>query len=532
MRARGRTSLFFGLVFLLSLFQTRWALGIVAFEPGSLFAYLWMAAFSFLALNISILAAQSLFGLFVRTPVFRKAAKPEIASLPVALFYCIRNESFGLRERIRYTLQGNLLPKLYLWILSDSDETREDEEREIVEALGGEFGKERVFYRRRVSPRERKQGNIKEWLTEHGSDYKYFIICDADSLLPAGWAEEALQIAEHPDHERIGIFQSSVYVTHEASFYSRMQAIGQFYAQQLYFRVNQAVFGRSISFGHNQLIRKEAFEKIELPEGILSHDNWDTALLEKEGYRTVFVPDLISFEEAPAHYLEERRRAKRWLKGSLQGWPLVFLPQISFSTRFLIFYQIYLYFVQPVLFFWIVSGLIAAGSLRDQLFTSGKDSLGLLGFSLGILFTHRWVVARSAGDLLRIVSETVFSTLVGLQNIFYGTLDFLILPLERLGWTPMAKNPSEQPPLGECLQSLSAGTVAGGVALWMGLETSWAWTAFTLPVIASLLLSIPSVYFSAKRWSPKGEANAVSGGKSEPNLALPVRELEAVGANL
>lgn len=499
MKFRIRSSLFFGLVFFLSLFQFQWALGIVSFEPGSLFPYLWMACFSFLSLNISILATQALLSLFYRPPSFPRVNRAEVLPLPTALLYCIKNESFGLRERIRYTLQGNLLPRLDLWVLSDSDETREAEEREIVESLGDEFGKERIFYRRRLSPRERKQGNIKEWLTEYGSSYPYLMICDADSLLPPGWAEEALQIAEHPDHAKIGIFQSSVYVTHEASFYSRMQVIGQFYAQQLYFRVNQAVFGRSISFGHNQLIRKKAFEKIELPEGILSHDTWEAALLEKEGYRTVFVPDLVSFEETPLHYLEERRRAKRWLKGSLQGWPLLFLPGTSFSTRFLIFYQIYLYGVRPVLLFWTVTGLFAAASLGDELFTGKGGALGLLAATLAILFFHKLPAVSVPQDIGRILKESLFSTLLGLQSVFYGTLDFLTLPLEKIGWVPMSKNPDERPSFRDCVKNLLPGTLAGMIFLYAGLKLSPVWTLYTLPLILSLILSIPLVYGTSRR---------------------------------
>ena len=502
MKIFSKATLFFGAVAGLTLIQARWLWGMITFEPGSLFPYVWIAIFCCLAMNISLLAVQSLFAAFGKEPFFSKAESKEIRSCPVALIYCVKNESFGLKERIRYTFGGNHLPAAHLWILSDSDANGKKEEEILIEELRQEFGRGYVFYRNRAVPYERKQGNIHDWLVKSGSAYDYFIVCDADSLLPQGWAEEVLRIAAHPENARIGVFQSAIYVTHEASVYARMQAIGQYYSQRLYFYANQAAFGRSIAFGHNCLIRRTAFETIKLPAKILSHDNWETALLEQQGYLTVFLPGIISYEEATPHYLEERKRARRWLKGTLQGFPLLFLPGISFATRFLIFYQIYLYLIQPALFFWIISGLLTAGSLRAEMFTAGKGSLSLLFFTLGVLFFHKFVVARSLGDIKRIIQETAFTTVLGLQNVFYGTLDLLILPLQTLGWTPMSKNPDERPSLRDCIQTLAMGTGAGLLLFWIGLNRAPAWTVFAMPVLTSLVLSIPAVYFSSKQWRP------------------------------
>lgn len=499
-----RPAVFFSLVFSFTLAEILWFLQAVTFEPGNPLPYLLSFTFAVLSLNVSILGTQALFALFVKTPRFPKIGGSATARVPVALLYCVKNESISMKERIRYTLGGNLLVNLHLWILSDSDEKRGLEEEKLIEDLSREFGEERIFYRRRNSPYERKQGNLKDWLIRFGAPYLYFIVCDADSLLPEGWAREALSIAEHPDNSHIAVFQSTIYITHDNSFYSKMQALGQFYAQRFYFLVNQAVLGQSISFGHNQLVRKEAFEKIELPEGILSHDNWETALLDRAGCRVAFIHDLVSYEEAPAHYLEERKRTKRWLKGTLQGWPLLFLPGISLSTRFLIFYQIYLYLVQPLLFFWMVSGPLFTTSLRDNLF-SGENTPALLLWTLGLIFLHKFAVARNLADAGRIAKEVLFTTLLGLQGIFYGTIDWLTLPLEKMGWVPMSKNPGDRPSFTECIKGLWPGTLAGFLFLMAGMRISPAWTLYALPVITSLILSIPLVYLSSRELGAEGE---------------------------
>jgi membrane glycosyltransferase len=493
-----RPGIFFAGVFLLTVFQIHLFIHSVLFEQGSLFPYLWTGAFAALSVNISILACQMIFALWIKSPHFSKSSKTRARSMPVAVLYCVKNESFGLFERITYTLEGNLLPRLHLWVLSDSDEVFGRDEAFLIERLSDRFGKEKIHYRRRQDPYERKQGNIKDWLDLFGRDYDYFIVCDADSLLPRGWAEEMIRIAEHTNHFDIGVFQSAIYVTHEKSFYARMQAIGQFYAQRLYFHVNQAVFGRSIAFGHNCLVRRSAFEKIALPRGILSHDNWESALLDRAGWRTVFLRDIVSFEETTPHYLEERRRSKRWLKGTLQGWPLLFIPGISFSTRFLIFYQIYLHLVPALLCFWMVSALCAAFSLNNDLFVADGNSYVLFCLTCIVLYFHKFTVAQNATDIRRIVKETIFTTVVGLQNVFYGTIDLLSLPFEKLSWKPMAKNPSEQPTLRECVKHLFFGTTVGFAGCLVGFNYAPVWALFALPVLTSLIFSIPSVFLSSR----------------------------------
>jgi membrane glycosyltransferase len=114
-------------------------------------------------------------------------------------------------------------------------------------------------------------------------------------------------------------------------------------------------------------------------------------------------------------------------------------------------------------------------------------------------------VVRNLADLGRIAKEVFFTTLLGLQGIFYGTIDWLTLPLEKMGWIPMSKNPGDRPSFSECLRILYPGTLAGILLLLMGLKVSCAWTLYALPVITSLILSIPLVYLSSRELRSEGE---------------------------
>ena len=138
-------------------------------------------------------------------------------------------------------------------------------------------------------------------------------------MVPKGTLLKLLKKALHPENRDIAIFQAFVQIAHAATWYARLEKIGADLSQRFSFTAFQAVFGRTISFGHHHLARAALLKKIRLPKGLLSHDNWDTVLLDQMGYRVAFCPDVYAFDEAPTNYLEARARSRRWSQGTL--WP-------------------------------------------------------------------------------------------------------------------------------------------------------------------------------------------------------------------
>jgi membrane glycosyltransferase len=496
---------FFSLVLLVTGAQAYSILNSLQFELGRIYPYLWFSGFVILAFNVSLIFVQSLYAIFIKDTALPEVKDEALSKVRVAILATIRNEEEGTFQRIFYSLKQN--PGFDFWLLSDSDVPFEEKERKWTESLRGELGRERIFYRRRVIPFERKQGNIAEWFHGEGVNYDYFFVLDADSMIPSSQIKKLILKAEHPKNENIGLFQSAIYIAHDHTLFARAQAVGQYFAQRLYFRVNQAVFGKTTSFGHNCLIRSKAFQRIKLPEGILSHDNWETALLDREGYRTAFVTDTLTFEEATPHYLEERLRTRRWMKGSLQGWPILFMKGVSFPVRFLIFYQIYLYLVHPLLLLWGFLGLFCGSRwFQIGLFRSGDPEamrpLTLtLCFTFLVLFGHKFFLARSFKEVKLAIFEVLVSTLVSLNNIFYLTWDLFLLFFEKLRWKPMAKDPNSRIKLSDCTQALFAGSALGLAAFLWGVIYSPYWTLAAAPVWASLILSIPVVYFTSRDWT-------------------------------
>lgn len=480
---------------------------IVWTDESWLVSLLWLAGFGILFWNVSHLFLVSILRPFLKTPVLKETFVKRIPK--TALVYPIRNETHGLLERMDYSFKGNFLNGLDLWILSDSDPDFEPEEYVLLKKLQEKYGSSRVFYRRRNKPVERKQGNIKDFIHAH-PEYRYLYITDADSMVPRGTILKLIRKAEHPANHDVAIFQAFVKIAHAKTWYAYFEKIGTDFAQRFNFIFYQAWFGRSISFGHHHLARRESLLEVHLPKGLLSHDNWDTALLDQMGERVCFCPDVTAYDEAPSNYLEAKTRGSRWAQGTLQGTSLIRLPKISPTSRFLAFYGVYLYLADLVFFFWVVLGLLSHSGLAGELIHYEADSIWMdavsnltlkwtLIASLTVIYCHKLVIVRSVKDFKNYLFEIIFSTLVTLNNFFYVPLSIALIPFKKLKWQPMNKNPFEKLTLTATVKNLAAGTLLGGLGIYfLTHETPYFIWQIT-PILLSLILSIPLVYWTSKR---------------------------------
>jgi len=119
--------------------------------------------------------------------------------------------------------------------------------------------------------------------------------------------------------------------------------------------------------------------------------------------------------------------------------------------------------------------------------------------SLLIMAFHKLVACRSMKDVTNLVLEVLFSTLVALNNVFYITMDLLLMPFNRFNWKPMKKNPLEGITLLETVKSLLPGTLFGLICVYLGLKYSTHWLIISSPFIISFVAAVPVVYLTAMR---------------------------------
>ncbi len=504
-----RGYLFVFTAFILTFIITYIMAGMIVFEEGNiLFPLLWLMGFCVLVFNVCLALTQAVF-YFFSSEMILPEAKPE-GNPMTAVVYPVKDETFGLYERIKYTIENNIEENVHYWILSDSKGPALEYEEDITGRLCKDFPEIPIKYRNRPDPVEKKQGNISDWINDQGKYYKYMIVCDADSVLPSGTCRKLISKAEHPDNANIAIFQGGIRVIHAKTFFSRFIALATESSQKFNVTVVWRIFGRSMSVGHGNLIRIEPFSKVKLRKGIICHDIWETAYLDQMGYRACFCEDVISYEEVPGNYLEARSRDSRWAKGTLQAWQLPFLPDISLSTRYHIGYCIYSYLAHILLLIWMVSGFFCASEIGGQLLSFQRYAFvgysmidlelsSMMIGSLLIMAFHKLVACRSFRDVTNLLSEVLFSTLVALNNVFYVSMDLLTMPFSKFNWKPMKKNPLDSITLAETIKTLLPGTVFGLVCVYLGIKYSVHWLIISSPFVISFVGAIPIVYLTAMR---------------------------------
>ncbi|MDR4496858.1 MAG: glucans biosynthesis glucosyltransferase MdoH [Candidatus Scalindua sp.] len=240
------------------------------------------------------------------------------------------------------------------YILSDSP--KEDEEKEIacwsraVIVLGAQ---NKLFYRRRTENKEKKSGNVKEFLEQWGNHYKYFCVLDADSII-TGKTIFALHRAMEAD-QKMGICQTVPRPVHGRSLFSRIIE----WNSLVYSRVFSSGFAfwqadQANYWGHNALIRVDAFKKhCALPHLsgtppfgglIMSHDFVESTFMIRSGYKSVLLPHIEdTFEEMPHSVKDYLKRDRRWMLGNLQHLRVSLFPHLTLFSRFQLFFGAYCY---------------------------------------------------------------------------------------------------------------------------------------------------------------------------------------------
>lgn len=483
--------------------------GMIVFEEGNiLFPLLWLLGYCVLVFNVCLVLTQAVFYIFSKEMLLPEA-KPAVNPM-TAVVYPVKNETFGLYERIKYTIEKNKEENVHFWILSDSKGQVLEYEKDVLSRLRNDFTDVVIRYRNRPNPVERKQGNISDWIEKDGHNYKYMIVCDADSVLPPVTVQKFINKAEHPLNSDIAIFQGGIRVIHAKTFFSKFISLSTESSQKFSVTLVWRIFGRSISAGHGNLIRIEPFYKVKLKKGTICHDICETAYLDQMGYRTAYCEDIISYEEAPANYLEARSRDSRWAKGTLQVWYLPLLRDISLASRYYTGYAVYSYIAHPLFLLWLIAGFFCASNMGGHLLTFQRYafvgyamidlelSTMLIGTLIIVVF-YKLVACRSLREVGSLLTEVLFSTLVSLNNIFYVSMDIIMMPFKKLNWKPMKKNPFEEISFFETVKSLIPGTIFGIVCIFIGLKYSTNWLIISSPFVISFVGAIPSVYLTGMR---------------------------------
>ena len=469
--------------------------------------------------------------------VTREAHEQQTLSTYVrsAIVMPIRNEDVvrvfaGLRATFESLARTGELGQFDFFILSDSNQAEVLSAelaawKRLCKTVDG-FG--RIFYRHRKRRVKRKSGNIDDFCRRWGTQYRYMIVLDADSVMSGDCLANLVRLME--SHPGAGIIQTAPVATGGSSLYARIQQFSnRVYGPLFTAGLHYWQLGESHYWGHNAIIRLGPFMQHcalaalpgrgSLAGEILSHDFVEAALMRRAGWGVWIAYDLPgSFEEMPSSLLEELNRDQRWCHGNLMNFRLFTARGMHRVHRAVFATGVMAYLSAPLwLAFLILStALLAQHTLTDphyfiaprQLFPiwpqwHPEKAIALLTATATLLFLPKILavglacrdgVQRFGGApkmLISMLLEMLFSMVLAPVRMMFHSR-FVVAAF--LGWQLHWKSP----PRGEAQTSFGRALRRHGADMVVGLL--WASGVYLLspgflpwlvPIAGGLMLSAP-----------------------------------------
>jgi membrane glycosyltransferase len=489
---------------------------------------------------ISFAFSQATLGLFSQlSPFIRRRKEQEVEGVTAILLPVYNEDPLRIRASIQamYDDIAKTAPgKFAFFILSDTNKADAwvAEEEVFNSLLNDDKSICPIYYRRRHNNKERKAGNIADWVTRFGGAFECMIVLDADSLMSAECFQSlARRMSAEPS---LGLIQTLPTLIRANTLYGRIQQFANHCFGPVYASGLAAWHGNASNFwGHNAIIRTKAFSQAcglpilagKAPFGghVMSHDFMEAALLRRAGWGVRFDTDLkASYEEAPPSLIDVIVRDRRWCQGNLQHKAFVFAKGFHFATRLHLVTGIMSYLSA---IFWLM--LIAVGFalavqayfVRPEYFANPSmfptwpvfdfekaRSLFVLSMSLVLapkvygwlaaLLNFRRCLAFGGPILLTlsVIVETLLSALYApilMLSQFQVVYD--ILRGRDSGWKPQSRDDGANSWAVVCRAHLShtaLGLALAGGALFIGPELFY----WSLPITFGLTFSIPLSWLS------------------------------------
>ncbi|HSY18864.1 MAG TPA: glucans biosynthesis glucosyltransferase MdoH [Candidatus Acidoferrales bacterium] len=511
-----------------------------------------LVLFIILFLLTAVGCMHGVYGFFIRIFGTRSritGLKPykdqNIEGTSTAIIFPIYNEdSVRVLEGLRATYESiertGQIGKFDFFILSDStnpDRWVEEEANwcELVRDLDA-LGK--IYYRRRLFNEERKSGNVRDFLNTWGKRYRYFVCCDADSVMRGETLVDLVKLMEA--HPTTGLIQTVPALVNAESLFGRIQQFAnRLYAPVFISGLNYWALDFGNYWGHNAIIRTEPFmQYCDLPHlpgrkpfggQILSHDFVEAALMLRENWQVWMAYDLEgSYEEAPQALIENAQRERRWCQGNLQHGLVIFGKGLRGVSRLHLFFGIFGYVASPlwlaflITYDWIYCAqkYTDLSDIQVQAFNPYLAGLSptehaflifvicmvvimLPKFLSLIDLSLDWPRRKQFGGLLNatggVIGETIFSTLHAPLLMLWHTR-FVLTNIAGIsvGWTTQRRTADGTDWL-YAAQRHWGHTLIGLLWGWATWELNPGLFWWFTPVLAGMVFSIPLSVLTSRR---------------------------------
>jgi membrane glycosyltransferase len=474
----------------------------------------------------------------------------------------------GLRATYESVARCEALRHFDFFILSDSSEpdTLAAERHAWQKLCKDVHGFGRIFYRWRRHRIKRKSGNIADFCRRWGSEYRYMVVLDADSVMTGECLTTLVRLMEA--NPTSGIIQTAPRGAGRETLYARVQQFAtQVYGPLFTAGLHFWQLGESFYWGHNAIIRVAPFMRhcaLGRLQGrgpfageILSHDFVEAALMRRAGWKVWIAYDLPgSYEEMPPNLLDELKRDRRWCRGNLINSRMLIWAGLHPAHRALFVTGIMAYVSAPL---WLLSlGLASAFAVLHvltepeyfvqprQLFPTWPEwnAHATLMFAIGtfgVLFLPKILAgvlvvmrgARRFGGAAAVASSVLLellfaSALAPVRMLFHTQFVMAALTHLRIQW--------KSPPREDAETSWAEAIRRHGLQALLGigwtLAVYWLTPSYTwwlLPITGALVIAMPVSVYSSR--VSLGRAARRARLFVIPEEADPPRELRTVRAH-
>ena len=443
----------------------------------------------------------------------------------------------GLRATYESVAATGDLDRFDFFVLSDSGDAdiivaEQSAWLELCQACKG-FGK--IFYRRRRRRVKRKSGNIDDFCRRWGSNYRYMVVLDADSVMSGESLTCLVRLMEN--NPQAGIIQTAPKSAGMSTLYARLQqfatrAYGPLFTAGLHYWQ----LGESHYWGHNAIIRVQPFidhcalaplpGKGSFAGAIMSHDFVEASLMRRAGWGVWIAYDVPgSYEELPPNLIDELERDRRWCHGNLMNFRLFLVKGMHPVHRAVFLTGVMSYLSAPLWFLFLLlsTALLATHTLLEpqyflvpgQLFPvwprwNPEQAIALFSTTLTLLFLPKllsvlliWIKgAHAYGGAFKVslsmLLEMLFSVLLAPVRMLFHTR---FVTAAFLGWSVQWNSPQRD----DGITTWSDGVRRHGWQTLLGI----IWTAgvawldpvflwWLAPIVVSLMVSIPVSVISSR----------------------------------
>lgn len=297
--------------------------GVFVLNRTSLIAVVQFGLLIFFTFSFSLTFNKRLFSLFLKPfPLARLDDSPD---RKVAVLYTTINDVVPeCLERIQQTQAVDV------YVLDDSTDP---EKRQIVDSISAARGYTVLRRDRRTGY---KAGAINNWLGKYGSGYEYFVLLDADSIIPRDWVRECIRYAEHPENQSVAIFQGLINIWNLDNRFTRTLAPIHRVSQDEWEKKLANYLDTVLFYGHNALLRTSAVMKVGgFPTEFVSEDFALAVRLADHGYHCRFVP-LHTYEALPENVRGFVKRQNKWTRGAMEFFGFAKRSKISAGRKLML----------------------------------------------------------------------------------------------------------------------------------------------------------------------------------------------------